>query len=330
MKASSLPNPTPGPQQELVTGTKARIDELDFLKFVFIILMITFHLVYIGNSYPYAKQIVYTFHMPAFLVISGYLANIGKKPTAFLRAMLWLFIPYAVMESGYTIMASLLPIREHIDHLTATLLIEKILVHPMGPYWYFHTLILCSLIYYGVFHALRINRLSRFIIIGLLYYLCAYILHIVSFYCTAYFLAGAMIRQSGESFLRVVRPSWLSILPVVIMACYPQNLDKGTMAGMVIVYLVMSFCLSVFCLVKGRLRRFSLAIGRNTLILLLFSPIFTLLSKYFLPYLSFDPTGMVFLIVALAFTLTGCFAIARVMDRLGLSRYFFGKHTVIQ
>lgn len=330
MKASSLPNPAQGPQQAPATGTKPRINELDFLKFVFIMLMITFHLVYIGNSYPYAKQIVYTFHMPAFLVISGYLANISKKPTAFLRTLLWLFIPYAVMECGYTVMASLLPIREHIDHLTASLLIEKILVHPLGPYWYFHTLILCSLIYYGVFRILRTNRLSRFIVIGLLFYLCARELHIVSFACAAYFMAGAMIRQSGAGFLRVVRPSWLSILPVVIMACYPQNLDKGTVAGMVIVYLVMSFCLAVFGLVKGRLRRFSLAIGRNTLILLLFSPIFTLLAKYFLPYLSFDPTGMVFLAVALAFALAGCFAMAYVMDRLGLSRYFFGKPTVLQ
>ena len=45
-------------------ATRQRIEELDFLKGVFIILMITFHLVYIGDSYPYAKQIVYTFHMP--------------------------------------------------------------------------------------------------------------------------------------------------------------------------------------------------------------------------------------------------------------------------
>jgi hypothetical protein len=47
-----------------------RIDEMDFLKAVFIILMITFHLTFIGNTYPYAKQLVYTFHVPAFLVIS--------------------------------------------------------------------------------------------------------------------------------------------------------------------------------------------------------------------------------------------------------------------
>lgn len=61
----------------------SRVKELDFLKCIFIILMIIFHLVYIGDSYPYAKQVVYTFHMSAFLVISGYLNNVNKKIKAF-------------------------------------------------------------------------------------------------------------------------------------------------------------------------------------------------------------------------------------------------------
>lgn len=71
-----------------------RIHELDYLKCLFIILMIIFHLSHIGSKYPYAKSIVYTFHMPAFLLISGYLINVHKKPEIFLKAMAWIFIPY--------------------------------------------------------------------------------------------------------------------------------------------------------------------------------------------------------------------------------------------
>ena len=55
-----------------------RVPEIDYLKCVFILLMVAFHLVYIGDSYPYAKQIVYTLHMPGFLLISGYLAQSMK------------------------------------------------------------------------------------------------------------------------------------------------------------------------------------------------------------------------------------------------------------
>ena len=65
--------------------------------------------------------------------------------------MLWIFIPYAVMESGYTVMASLLPIREHIDQLTIGVLLDHIFLHPMGPYWYLHTLMICGIFYYIAF-----------------------------------------------------------------------------------------------------------------------------------------------------------------------------------
>lgn len=40
---------------------ESRVKEIDYLKCIFITLMIIFHLVHIGDKYPYAKQIVYTF-----------------------------------------------------------------------------------------------------------------------------------------------------------------------------------------------------------------------------------------------------------------------------
>lgn len=84
---------------------ESRVKEIDYLKCIFITLMIIFHLVYIGDKYPYAKQIVYTFHMSAFLIISGYLANNRKDARSFLRKFLWIFIPYACMEAAYTVMS---------------------------------------------------------------------------------------------------------------------------------------------------------------------------------------------------------------------------------
>ena len=69
------------------------MEELDFLKFVFITLMIAFHLTYIGDTYPVAKKLVYTFHMPGFLLVSGYLFNVNKSWAALGKTMLWIFIP---------------------------------------------------------------------------------------------------------------------------------------------------------------------------------------------------------------------------------------------
>ena len=84
-----------------------RIKELDYLKSIFILLMIVFHLVYIGDKYPYIKQIVYTFHMSAFLIISGYLDNVQKDIRSFVRKLFWIFVPYMCMEAGYVIMSHL-------------------------------------------------------------------------------------------------------------------------------------------------------------------------------------------------------------------------------
>lgn len=64
---------------------KKRIEELDFLKALFILLMITFHLAYIGDGYPYLKSFVYTFHMPGFLIISGYLSKVNKPVRSYGR-----------------------------------------------------------------------------------------------------------------------------------------------------------------------------------------------------------------------------------------------------
>ena len=70
-----------------------RIKELDYLKGVMIVLVITFHLVYFEHLYPYAKQVVYTFHMPVFLIISGYLMNISKTWKDFLLTIVGLAVP---------------------------------------------------------------------------------------------------------------------------------------------------------------------------------------------------------------------------------------------
>ena len=106
-----------------------RIEELDFLKGMFILLVIVFHLVYIGDTYPYAKRLVYTFHIPAFFMISGYLMKVDKKSLAFLKSMVWIMIPYIVMEAGYVVMSSVLPVRERVDVLSGTLLLDKIFLY---------------------------------------------------------------------------------------------------------------------------------------------------------------------------------------------------------
>ena len=317
---------------------KQRVDEIDFLRCVLILLMITFHIVYIGDTYGLAKQFVYTFHMPAFLLVSGYLCNTSKPARQFLRAMLWIFIPYFVMETGYVVMASFLPIREHIDHLTLGLLLDKLFLHPLGPYWYLHTWVLCSLVYFG---AMRIKatsgtgemqnagRACRLLVAGI----CCVVLGLcglVSIPNALYFVAGAVLRQFGVGFLRFFRPALWAIVPVVLIALIPSQLDRATPGGVAFVYFMTCFLLSLYPFLGKQTRAPLLMIGRNTLLLLLFSPIFTALSKLYQPLLvGIDPSGIVFCILTVTIATLGSIAIGWLSDVLRLSPLFFGKPKVV-
>ena len=204
----------------------ARISEIDYLRCVLILLMVAFHLVYIGDSYPYAKQVVYTFHMPGFLLISGYLANPRKPWGALGRKLWWVFVPYVVMEAGYTAMCSLLPVREHLDGLTLPVLLEKVFLHPLGPYWYLHTWMLCLLLQAVVWRGLRAGLFTRLTVFGLALWgldACG----LLSFSTAMYFLVGWAVAGAGFRFGEVFRPSWVAGLPLLVLCAYPSNLDRG-------------------------------------------------------------------------------------------------------
>jgi fucose 4-O-acetylase-like acetyltransferase len=311
---------------------KTRIQELDYLKSIFIILMVMFHLVYFGDKYPYAKELVYTFHMSAFLILSGYLVNINKDFKSFFRMLLWIFIPYVIMESGYVVMASILPIREHIDGLNIKIVLEKIFKEPLGPYWYFHTIIICDVFYYAIYKLdVGKTELSNFIVLGLsLFLVSCSPLNLLSFENAMYFLIGVWVKRRSKTFLSFFQPSLLSIIPLIVLCCYSQNLNRALLSGVVITYLVVSLLLALYRYIPSSVKNVTNYIGRNTLVILLFSPIFTILSKLFIPVFAFDPTGICFICVAVAFSIAGCFLVSYIMDRIHLSIFFFGKKQILE
>ena len=315
-----------------------RILELDYLKGILILLVISFHLVYFEQLHPYAKHVVYAFHMPGFLLISGYLMNVGKAPKDFLRTLLWLAVPYIVMESGYIYMASLLPINEHIDHLTPAVFLDRLLLHPLGPYWYLHTLIICGGIYYLIQNS-KLSFFVRVLMLGLAYYILT-LLPLKGVGGSFYFLAGAAIRQSGKDFRSIFWASPFALLIFATLVLLPISCSFNSLflehlllffllhSSLIIVYFAISSLLFLYKITPPKGGRGVLFLGRNSLPLYVFSPIFTILCKRFVPYLQFDPTGLIFLLVSLAFCVAGSLAIAWAMDKTGISRYFFGRKAV--
>ena len=310
-------------KQAIDANGSQRVEELDYLKGIMIVLMISFHLVYIGDSYPYFKQVVYTFHMPVFLIISGYLMNIVKPRRQYILTIFRLAVPYVVIESGYIIAASLFPIREHINNLTLNVFLIKLFIHPLGPYWYLHTMILCGLAYYVIFHIRCISLLSRYILIGIAYALFAKA-GLLSFHLSLYFLVGIVIRNSTHTFLQIFCPSFLSFLGAGLLAANPVNLHTDSVGGVLIIYLVVSGSLACYPYLANKISRNMVYLGKNTLSLFLFSPIFTIMCKSFVPIFSFEPTGMLFLLCSLIICILGSLGIKKTMDECRLSSFFFG------
>lgn len=306
-----------------------RIKELDYLKSILILLMVAFHLVYIGDKYPYIKQIVYTFHMPAFLIISGYLTNVQKDIRSFMKKLLWIFVPYLCMETGYVLMSHILPVRENVPEISSSILLHKIFIKPLGPYWYLHTLIICSLLYYLAFRYTRMKIISQVIILGLGLFAVSYWGGIMVFANAIYFLAGVIIKQSKLPFIRIFQPSLLALVPMILLCCFPDNLNRGILAGITITYLAIIISLYAHSYLSKGISQCSYFIGRNTLVIFLFSPLFTILCKMFLSFLFFEPTGILFMIISVAITVSGCIVIAWSMDKLHFSRFFFGQDAIL-
>lgn len=300
------------------------IEDISLLKCVMIILVVAFHLVYIGDSFPYAKRFVYAFHMPVFLMLSGYFMKPDEQVSKFGRRVLFYAIPYFVMEAGYVIMASLLPIREHIDGLSVPLFLDKLLLHPLGPYWYLHTLVLCSVASFSVLHAKQLGTYSRIVALGIVLYLFSRS-GVVSFSMACYYLMGVIIRYSRTDILKLFRPSVLSVFALFLLALYPGNLESDSIGALLIVCMSVSSCLTVFPYIKGKMRRCMLFLGRNTLPIYLFSPLFTILCKGLVHPLAFDPSRMLFLAVSLVICISGSLAISLAMDKCGVSKLFFGR-----
>ena len=130
--------------------------------------------------------------------------------------------------------------------------------------------------------------------------------------------------------LDVFRKSWWAFVGLIILFFHPVTFDKATFGGALIVYFVFSSSLAVYPYLPAKLKNILLFLGRNSLALYVFSPIFTICSKVFIPYLSFDPTRLLFLSISLLICIFGCLITCKVLDLLHVSPLIFGrKHIII-
>lgn len=307
---------------------KERIEQLDFLKGVLILQVIMIHLVYLGQCHPTFKQFLLLYTTPAFFIISGYLAHFNKPKKLFAKKIYWWIVPYTIMETAYIIMASILPIKEHIEHLEIQVLFYYLCLKPLGPYWYIHDLIICYLAYYLIIKSVHNVKFKIWSTMGALAILPILLsLHMISLQTCLFFTIGVCMRGLNIHVLSFFRSSWLSILLAISAFHFHTQVNITALTkSIILTYIMICFLITINSYLPTKVKNIINIVGRNTFAILLFSPMFTILTKQFVRFFAFDPTTILFTLTSVIFTTSGCLVVAYLTDKCKISRYICGSN----
>lgn len=325
---------------------KQRNTDIDWIRAILIILMILIHIVSFGNAYPQLKAGILSFMMPTFLIITGYLVNIEKSPKEMGRYLMCLALPYVIMVTGFSVLSYFMPVRDGITELSLSQICEKIFVTSIGPYWFIQTMIICGILYYGSFKGAiwgtpqtgkttMSTTTSLFIFATLLLLLSK--TPALSPSAATYYFIGAVLRQCHIGFDRIFRPSPVALLLWINLLGLEEWYDWGTLAIVFSCWCCISSLMWIHSLIKRlqdnacvrKTEDTLLYIGRNTLPIYLFHPIFTMAAKFYHPLFSWDRSEIIFALVTIFIAIAGSIGIAKMMEKTRLA-YLFGKGKMLR
>ena len=325
---------------------KQRNTDIDWIRAILIILMILIHIVSFGNAYPQLKAGILSFMMPTFLIITGYLVNIEKSPKEMGRYLMCLALPYVIMVTGFSVLSYFMPVRDGITELSLSQICEKIFVTSIGPYWFIQTMIICGILYYVSFkgatwETLRQGKTTMSTTTSLFLFATLLLLlsktPALSPSAATYYFIGTVLRQCHIGFDRIFRPSPVALLLWINLLGLEEWYDWGTLAIVFSCWCCISSLMWIHSLIKrlqdnASVRKTEdtlLYIGRNTLPIYLFHPIFTMAAKFYHPLFSWDRSEIIFALVTIFIAIAGSIGIAKMMEKTHLA-YLFGKGKMLR
>lgn len=325
---------------------KQRNTDIDWIRAILIILMILIHIVSFGNAYPQLKAGILSFMMPTFLIITGYLVNIEKSPKEMGRYLMCLALPYVIMVTGFSVLSYFMPVRDGITELSLSQICEKIFVTSIGPYWFIQTMIICGILYYvsfkgAIWGTLRQGKTTMSTTTSLFIFATLLLLlsktPALSPSVATYYFIGAVLRQCHIGFDRIFRPSPVALLLWINLLGLEEWYDWGTLAIVFSCWCCISSLMWIHSLIKRLQDNVSvrktedtlLYMGRNTLPIYLFHPIFTMAAKFYHPLFNWDRSEICFALVTIFIAIAGSIGIAKMMEKTHLA-YLFGKGKMLR
>ena len=307
-----------------------RIDEIDFQRAILISLVILVHVVNFGNIHPDVKSGILSFLMPTFLLVTGYLLNVNKTVGKFAVYLLRILLPYVILVTGYMVLSLYLPVRDGIQQLDWNTALYVLCVRSIGPYWFFRVMMICGFLYFATFSLLRRqSNIIKLIAYGIVLLCVARFTPLLDWEPAFYFFLGAVLRVSAADYNKIFAPSGLSALPLLLILLISSQWDWSNLMVLVMVFCFLSLTayLKRFC--HGKFLDTILYIGRNTLPIYMFHPIFTMSGKFLLPLFRFDGSGILHALVVVVIGITGSLLLAKALDKSHIS-WIFGKANLLR
>lgn len=297
-----------------------RIESADFIKGIMITLMVTFHLPLNGlicEAYPY----VYTFHMPTFLVLSGFFLKVEKDNKLFYRGLSNIAIPYILFQSIYLFVIGLLPqyipTANHIENFSFKTIVYGLLFKPYGTYWYLHTLLIYAICLKICYEIAKKELLHAIVLSISCFAILDYFLEGFEFTYAIYLIAGSICKLIYIKNKDIKISSITSIIPIFIIFVCSSNPSRYQLTtGFVITLLMISFCSALYKYIPQRTSIIINYIGRNSLCIVLFSSYYNVVIKFIAPYFSFDKTGFSIALIGTTLVTLFCLLTKNILKKL--------------
>jgi len=202
-----------------MNGTIKRNEFLDILKGIAIILVVVGHCIQYGSGYNYmtnslyfsnfAFKLIYSFHMPLFMLISGYLFYYSIKKYSFKSNLINRLKTTIVPIVSYTLICYILNKSLDFD-------VEIFLNNMFSNLWYLWAVFWCSVI---VLIVERVRKIKNIIYV-LIYFIMFFVPNIYNFhlYCFMYvfFILGFLFNKYNLKQYFKYRLRSVSIISIII------------------------------------------------------------------------------------------------------------------
>jgi fucose 4-O-acetylase-like acetyltransferase len=309
-----------------------RNDDINNSRALLILLVILVHIVPFTTLHPQLKVSILAFMMPTFLLITGYLVNVKKDLRRFGIYYLGILVPYIVMTVAYSVASYFLPVRDGIHVLSVNVIMDKILVTSIGPYWFLHTMLICGLLYYACFTVPlhKEYKIERMLVFGILLLLLSIFTPLLSLKIALFYFIGALLRQTECDFTKVFYETPLSLVPFCILISNNEFYDWGLITVLILVYCFISFSSWIYGYLKGtKINKYIIILGMNTFPVYIFHPVFTMAAKFYKPLLAFEPSGCLLAVVTLVLAVLGSILVAWILDKTKMC-YLLGKKKILR